>query len=340
MNSMQRVLTALSQKQPDRIPLMLLFSYYGAKEMGISIKEYFSNPDNVVEAQIQMHKKYKTDCLYAFFYASLELEAFGGKTVFFDDGPPNSAEPIIENFQQILQLKTPEIQECHGIQKVLKTISALKREVADTVPIIGVVMSPFSLPVMQLGFQKYLDLMQFHPILWAHLMKINQQFCIAWANAQLQAGATAICYFDPVSSSSIIKPGYYRKTGFEVAKYTIGKINGPTATHFASGRCKPIMADVIQTNTAIVGVSCLEDIGEIKNLCDGRLSVLGNLNGLAMCRWKEEEAEYAVKDIIERAGKNGGLLIAENHGEIPYQVAEKTLFSIASALEKWGTGRI
>ena len=39
MTSLERVLTALSHKEPDRTPLFLLFSHYGAKEMGMSIRE-------------------------------------------------------------------------------------------------------------------------------------------------------------------------------------------------------------------------------------------------------------------------------------------------------------
>ena len=45
-----------------------------------------------------------------------------------------------------------------------------------------------------------------------------KRFCVDWSNAQLEAGATAICYFDPVSSVSMIPRELYLKTGFEIAK--------------------------------------------------------------------------------------------------------------------------
>ena len=335
-SSLQRVLTALSQKEPDRVPLLLLFSFYGAKELGISIPDFFSNPDNMVEAQIKLQKKFKNDCLYGFSYASLELEAFGGGTRFSEAGPPNADMPIIEKFSQITTLKAPVVSETQCLHNVLKAISLMKNEVGDSIPIIGVEMSPFSLPVMQLGFDKYFDLMHFHKELFDTLMEVNEQFCVDWANAQLQAGATAICYFDPVSSSTNIPPHLYRATGFEIAKRTIAKINGATATHLASGRCLPIVNDLAQTGTAIVGVSSLEDIGEVKNECKGRLSVLGNLNGVEMCRWTEEQATNEVQKIIQKAAKNGGLLLGDNHGEIPYQVDEKILYAISNAVEKFG----
>ena len=80
----------------------------------------------------------------------------------------------------------------------------LKEKIGDEAPIIGVVMSPFSLPVMQMGFDNYFDLIYESPELFKHLMEINEKFCVEWANAQLEAGATAICYFNPLASSTII----------------------------------------------------------------------------------------------------------------------------------------
>ena len=56
MNSMQRVLTALGQQEPDRVPLVLLTTMHGAKELGLSIEEYFSRAENVIEGQMRLLK--------------------------------------------------------------------------------------------------------------------------------------------------------------------------------------------------------------------------------------------------------------------------------------------
>ena len=61
MTSMQRVLTTLSHKEPDRVPLFLLLTMHGAKELGLSIKEYFSRAEYVVEGQLKMRKKFNGD---------------------------------------------------------------------------------------------------------------------------------------------------------------------------------------------------------------------------------------------------------------------------------------
>ncbi|WP_045226181.1 uroporphyrinogen decarboxylase family protein [Methyloterricola oryzae] len=336
MNCMQRTLTALGQREPDRVPLFLLTAMQGARELGVSIQDYFSRADWVAEGQMRLHRKYGGDCLYAFYYASIETEAFGGDTVFIPDGPPNCGAPIIRRFEDIDALQVPELGQSPGLLRVLQTIDLLKAQAADTVPIVGVAISPFSLPVMQLGFDSYLELMHEQPDRFQRLMTINQAFTVQWANAQLKAGATAICYFDPVSSPTIVPRATYLKTGYPAARATLAGIHGPTATHLASGRALPILEDLIATGTAVVGVSALEDLAELKAAAAGRVSLLGNLNGIEMRRWTPAQAEMEVKRAIAGAGVGGGFLLSDNHGEIPWQVPDEILFAIAEAARSWG----
>ncbi len=336
MNSMQRTLTALGQQEPDRVPLFLLTSMQGARELGLSIQDYYARAQNVIEGQMRLLAKYRSDCLYGFFYAAIEIEAWGGSTLYSEDGPPLCGSPIIQKPEDIDRLSPPAVADAPPLQRVLETLRGLKARVGDTVPIIGVAISPFSLPVMQMGFEGYLSLLFEQPARFERLMEANIAFCVEWSNAQLAAGATAICYFDPVSSTTIIPRDMYLKTGQVVAKRTLALIKGPTATHLASGRGLPILADIADTGTALVGVSALEDLAELKAAANRRVSLLGNLNCIEMRRWTPEQAELEVKRAIARAGQGGGLLLGENHGEVPWQVPDKVLLAIRAAVDRWG----
>ncbi len=338
MTSLQRVLTTLRFKEPDRVPLLLLLTMHGAKELGLSIKEYFSEAENVVKGQLIMQKKYCNDCFFPFYYAALEFEAWGGDVIYSPDGPPNSGRPFITEFDEIDKIIPPSIKTVSVLEKALKTISLLKNEADDTVPIIGTVMSPFSVPVMQMGFEKYLDLIYSAPDLFNQLMQKNETFCVEWANAQLEAGASVICCFDPFASPTIIPRSLYLKKGFELAKRTISRINGPTVTHLASGRSLPVMDLISQTGTRLVGTSCTEDLREVKKAAAAeRLPISGNLNGIEMRNWTPEYAEEIVKQAIASAGEGGGFILSDAHGEIPYQVPEKVLLAISEAVSTWGT---
>lgn len=336
MTSMQRTLATLGHQEPDRVPLFLLTTLHGAKELDLSIEDYFSRSDNVIEGQMRLHRKYRGDCLYPFFYASIETEAWGGSTLFLPDGPPLCGAPIIGSPKDIDQLEVPSIAQSAGLARVLETIAGLKAQVGDTVPIIGVAISPFSLPVMQMGFHAYIELLYEQPQRFERLMALNEAFTVAWANAQLAAGATAICYFDPVSSTTNIPRDLYLLTGQQVAKRTIAQIKGPTATHLASGRGVSLLPDIADTGTAVVGVSAMEDLVDLKAAAQARVSLLGNLNGIEMRRWTPEQAEYEVKRAIAKAGRGGGFILSDNHGEIPWQVPDKVLMAIVEAVDRWG----
>ena len=337
MTSQQRISTAMEHKEPDRVPFVLSVTMHGARELGLSIREYFASSETVALGQVTMRAKYGHDGLLACYYAAIEVEAFGAEVIFHEDGPPNAGRPVVTRKEEILRLVPPRVEETACLARVLGAIRQLKSESNGDVPILGVAISPFSLPVMQLGFDQYLEVMYEEPDLFDHLMRVNEEFCVNWANAQLEAGATAIAYCDPVSSPMIIPRELYLKTGFPIARRTVGSIAGPTATHFSSAPCLALAEDLPATGTVAVGVSALEDLGTLKDAFRGKLALLGNLNGITMRNWTPRQAEAEVKRAIARAGRGGGYILSDNHGEIPWQVPEEVLLAISAAVRTWGT---
>lgn len=112
-NSLQRTLTALSHKEPDKVPLFLLLSVTGAKFNQSSIEDYFTDAEAVAEAQLTMLERYQHDSLYAFYYASAEIEAFGGDTLFFLTAP---LMPVLPLFIM------PEILTIYSFQYLKKSL--------------------------------------------------------------------------------------------------------------------------------------------------------------------------------------------------------------------------
>jgi len=336
MTSMERALTTLGHQEPDRVPVFLLLSMHGAKELGLSIKEYFSKAEYVIEGQLRLKEKFGHDCYYPFFYTPIEMEAMGGNVIFRTNGPPNAGAPIFRNEGDIKNFKTPEVGSSPVLQRVIDAIKGIKKVAAEETPIIGVALSPFSLPVIQLGFEAYLELLQDHEALFWHLMEKNQSFCVEWANAQLEAGATAICYFDPLSSPTVVPRELFLETGYKVACETFKLIHGPTATHLASGRSLSVAADIATTGTAVLGASVMDDFTDLKEVCCNKLTILGALDGISMRTWDAKRTEQEVKKCIKHLGIGGGFILSDNHGEIPWQVPDEVLHNIVKAARQWG----
>ena len=336
MSSLERVLTTLEHREPDRVPLFLPVTMHGALELGLSLEDYYASGENVAEGQLRLRAKYGDDFVSTFFYAAVEQEAFGGHASYFDDGPPNAGEPVIRSDTDLWRLEPPKVRDSPSLTKVLRATELLHDALGGDAVIVGVAMSPFSLPVMQMGFERYLDLLYGQPELFERLMQVNEEFCVEWANAQLGAGATAIGYFDPVSSPTIVPKSMFLETGLKVAQRTLGRIKGPVAALFASGTSLPLVHEMAGAGAAILGVSSDENLSEAKDACRGRVTVLGNLNGIEMRHWSDADAEAAVKDAIRQTAPGGGFILSDTHGEIPYQVPEQVLHAIADAARSWG----
>ncbi len=336
MTSLQRVLTTLSLKEPDRVPLFLLPTTQGAAEMGVPLKDYFRAPGLMAEAQVRFRERYRNDCLYGFTYAAAEFEAFGGDIIFYDRAPPNAGAPFLHTPDDFARLAAPQIEDCPVLCRTLEFQAQLRRAANGNAPVIGVVMSPTSLPVMQLGFPEYLRLLMEQPDSLTPLFEINEEFCVSWANAQLAAGADALVYYDPVGSCTVIEPAHYRRLNAPIAKRVMARIKGPAVTHFASGRSFAILPDVAETGTGGVVVSGDDDLAAVKAAVGNRLPIFGNLNGLAMRHWDAEITELQVKNAIAAAGVGGGFILTDHHGEIPFDVPERVLIWISESVERWG----
>jgi len=336
MTPLERTLTALSHKEPDRVPLFLNLTMHGARELGLSIREYYQKVDQVVKGQELLMKKYGNDSLTGFCYGAAEVEAFGGSVRFFENGPPNAGAPPIQNFEEIASLEVPEPGECPPLQRVLEATRILADRYGDSVPVAGVAISPFSLPVMQLGFSRYLDLLLGDDPLFWDLMEVNSEFCTTWANLQIEAGATAVVYFDPVTSPTIVPPDIARRTGCRIAREVIPTIRSGVAYHLASGRCLPIADELKASGAVALGVSALEDLSLLKETFAGKMALIGNLDGVSMRRWSRQEVEVRVREAVSKAGPGGGFILSDNHGEIPWQVGDSVLRAIADATRTFG----
>ena len=103
LKPIERVSITLQHKEPDKVPIFLFFTIQGAELQGISIEKYYNSPEAIADAQIHLQKEYQHDCLYAFYYAAKEFEAFGGESRIQTHGSPESGRPVFAAAEDICQ---------------------------------------------------------------------------------------------------------------------------------------------------------------------------------------------------------------------------------------------
>ncbi|MHA1887226.1 MAG: uroporphyrinogen decarboxylase family protein [Promethearchaeota archaeon] len=334
MNSMERIFAAVQWQEVDRLPFILNLTHHGAKVLNLSIREYYSKAEYMVEGQIKLWKKYQDDVVIGISYFASEFKAWGGDVKFFLDGPPNSMRPNLTTPEAIFAAKPPQIDDIPEFTETLKTIRHLKEYFGDKVPIIGGIISPFSFPIMQMGFNKYIELLYQDRNTFNELMKKNMEHAVNWANRQLEAGATMIVYFDPMGSAEMIPPSLYLETGYQIAKRTVAQIKGPVVYHFASSSSQKNLPKLIELPIKGTSISNKDNITECLKIMDKKAALLGNLSGIQLIHTTPNQVIDKLKKIVNNVTPKTGFIVSDHHGEIPYFVSDEILTIISQFFHK------
>lgn len=336
MTSRERINAAMNFQAADRVPFALSLTMHGAKELGMSLPEYYRKASNIVEGQIRMQERYGHDVLLAYLYTALDYQIFGGRNlVINEEGPFNAGEPIITGLSQIKNLEKPEIAASPEAVKLVTVIEGLREKKGHAVPIMGAVTSPFSMPVMQLGFERYLELLfQGGPLFWK-LMDINTEFCAELANLQFSAGADVVAYVDPVLSPEIVSEDL-QEYGLKTAERVLSRFSGAFVIHFASARMSTCLERLLPMNPAGLGISFKDDLSYCKEKCTSKAVIVGNLNALEMVSWSQQETITKVRDKLREGAPGGGFILSDNHGELPYRLPEDTIAEVAETVKTYG----
>lgn len=336
VTSAWRVAEALALRTPDRPPFFLGVTLHPAHALGLSPREYFARPDRIVEGQLWARRLLGHDAVTAFSGASVEVEAFGGETIWFDDGPPNAGAPPLRADDRLGALVPPAPADVPALRRVLEATERLASAVRGECPVLGAAVAPFSLPAMQLGLARWFELLHLRPELAARLLAVNEAFIVAWANAQLAAGAAAVLLFDPVASPSMVTPALFRELAGPSLRRLVAAVRGPVLLSHASAPCLANVEAGAAAGAAGFVASATEPLAAFKSACRGRVALLGGLDGLRLCAAGRAGAAEMTRRALAAGGPGGGFLLADQHGELPLQVPLDVLREVAEVARGGG----
>jgi uroporphyrinogen decarboxylase len=157
---------AVNGTQARRIPVFCNMLDHGAQELGMSQREYYSKGEHVAEGQLRLRARYGYDNVWSLFYVGREAELLGCREILFaDDGPPNVADFVIKDYDDIARLEVPDDITAHPAwAETAKCLDILRREVGDTHPICAYITASTTLPAILMGMEKWLELLLNGPV--------------------------------------------------------------------------------------------------------------------------------------------------------------------------------
>jgi len=339
MTGMERLQALLSGQQPDRIPINVNLVDQGAKELGLSLQDYYAKGERVAQGQLRMRAKYGYDMLLGMFYSALDAELMGCRHLIYAiDGPPNVGHLVVKTPDDIKKLNPPADLYSHPrFHELASCIKTLKQESAGQWPVVGVVTASFSLPAMLMGVGGWLDLLLNGD---AALRELLLQKCAAFASNKIMAlkdaGADLIIYNNPLASATFILPTQFHQLALPWVLKDLEQ-SGPNGIIFFNGGgvINPILADLKKhTGIGAYYLNPFDDIVEARQLLGPEPLIIGAINDIKLIDWTAEEIEQEVERIM-LAGHQAGRFIFGTL-VMPYDIPEDNIRTMIKAAITYG----
>lgn len=340
ITGMDRLVAAIKGESSDRIPVFCNLIDQGAKELGLSLQEYYAHGEHVAEAQLKMREKYGHDNLWSLFYVGKEAELLGCKKILYaTDGPPNVEDFVIKTEADIARLQVPDDLASHpAFAEELKCLRILKGEAGGKYPICAYVSSTMTLPAMLMGMEKWLELLFFGPAAAREeLLARCHEFFVKEIQAYRDGGADVLVYSNPFGSTDTVSMKYFLEHSLPWIEKDIKAVGTAGMVYYCGmSRFNQVIDIVIErTGLGVYYLSPLDDIAEGKRIIAGRALTCGVINDIRLIDWSREEIRAEVRRMIA-AGMPGGKFLFGT-GVMPYAIPEENIRTMLEAAYEFGS---
>jgi len=340
ITGMDRLIAAVNGGKSDRIPVFCNLFDQGSKELGMSMKEYYSKGEYVAEGQLKMREKYGYDNLWSLFYVGREAELLGCKKIIYaNDGPPNVGHMIIQKLDDIHRLQIPDdIFTLPAFAESLKCIQILKKEADGKYPICAYITSSMTMPAMLMGMDKWMELLFMGPTdVRDELLAKCHDFFVKEIAAYRKAGADVLFYANFFGSTEAVPIKFFMEHSLPWIEKDMSAVGTKGIVYFCAQARFNNVINIVFERTGIENyyLSPLADVAEGKRIIAGRGLTCGAINDIKLVDWSKEEIRQEVKRIID-AGMPGGKFLFTT-AIMPYSIPEENIRAMVEAVYEFGS---
>lgn len=305
MTGKERVLARLAHQPVDHLPLMPITMMFAADHAGIPYRQYALDGEQLAAAQLRTAETYRFDYVSAISDPAREAADLGACIEYFEDQPPAILESraLLSDKTALAALQLPDPHAPGRMNDRLRALRMLSREAGHERIVEGWVEGPVALAADLRGLNTLMLDFFDDPDFVNDLMDFNVAMEIAYAKAQVEAGATLIGIGD--AAASLIGPRFYRDFGQTRERQLVEAIHAlgvPARLHIC-GNTRKIAAGMAETGAAIVDLDYLTPMHEARAAAGPRKVLLGNLDPVRALRDSNPETiEAALQRCYDEAG--------------------------------------
>jgi len=331
LNSYERVMNRLAGRKVDRLPNMCLTMMFAARQAGVPFGQFVSDYRLLVEGTLRCHEKFGFDMVCAVSDPMREAEGLGTEVLIPEDGVPHAKEKRIKTLADIQTLRVIDPSSGKRMNDRIEAIRLLKAKVGNDVPIVGWIEGAIAESCDLMGVQDFMINLMDEPESMEELMEICMTQCLAFAKAQVEAGADIIGLGD--AASSLLGPALYEEYALPYQQKMISAIHemGAKVKLHICGNLNAVMEHVAKTGTDIVDLDSMVDINRAAEILPESCSICGNLDPVSVLfRGNPKLIAKEVNRCMEIKDSNRNIIAAGC--EIPRDTPEENVLAIQEAI--------
>jgi uroporphyrinogen decarboxylase len=326
---------------PDRVPVCLHNFLPAAREAGVPLRQYLTDPEAAARVHIGAVRKYGHDCILIDLDTTTLAEAMGARLDSAGDGPGHIAAPAIASLDDVDALKPVDPYRDGRIPVLLEAVRILSREVGGEVAIRGNAdQSAFSLAGLLRGMQDFLvDLVteQDHPGL-LRLLEVAHESHVAVHKAVREAGADFTSLGDSLAGPDVVSPRLFQQFARPFHERLIRDLaeEGTVTLIHICGDTSPILDQFAEYPACAFEIDYKTDPRQAKVSAGQHHTLFGNVDPSSiMARGTPDDVRETCRQLIE-LWKPGGRFILNSGCALPASTPPENIHALVGAAAAFG----
>ncbi|MCZ7665413.1 MAG: MtaA/CmuA family methyltransferase [Thermoleophilia bacterium] len=254
MSPKERLYATLYRQEVDRIPVAQPLQT-GTVELMESCGAFWpavhSDPELMATLAYEAHAKIGFESVRVPFDVNVESEALGcildyekGSRKGLDIQPSVKTAPI-SNLEGLEATPDPDPHTTGRMPVVLEAIRLLRKRLPAEIPILSAVVGPFMVAGQIRGVDPFMRELMREPDFVTKVVEKAFRACLAYAQAQVEAGSDVVVIVDASASPDLISPAQFDAFAKPYTKDLSAGVSVPTILHIC-GRTKPSLAHMAE----------------------------------------------------------------------------------------------
>lgn len=314
MTSYERVMTALSLGQPDRVPVVPSATAFSFKNAGFKYSECLFDADKHVQAQLRLRGDFGVDGVWG-PSSNAVPEGVGATLRIPEDNPPVVAEPRLKSYADLDRLEPLPITKTGRVPLLLNIARQLRKALGPDVPMFAIAPTPYTLATDLRGAQSLYKDMVRNPEFVARLMEFCVQPAIDYGTALMEAGADIIWVPDPLCGTTCMSRKHYERLSHPYVKRMFDELRakGAKIVYHLCGDWHDRF-DLASQSVHGWHLAIEADLASLKRDYGRKITLMGNVRSVDMLYGTVEDVERESLRCIEQGAEGGGFILSSDCG--------------------------